>query len=248
MSSAQVICSNYKSNDRHDRESELSEEKMDATMIDSTGESKQTAKFPRWKRAARPAVEAVRTIGYLAAVWRGHYMPAQHSVKMRILKSWVPNPGELTLVESGTYLADTVLALRHTFRQVISIEIDPALHEIAKARTAGATNVELILGDCVKELPALLSKLDSRAVFWLDGHWSGGVTGRGVIDDPILVSLNQIAGHSRKDHILFIDDARTFQGGNGAPDLVEVLLAIRAINPDYRIVVHSDIVVATPER
>lgn len=207
---------------------------------------KQRAVFPRWKRTAKPLVEAARTVGFLAAVWKGRYRPATHAVKMRILRSWVPDAAAMTFVETGTFVGDTVLALRHSFKRVISIEIDPALHQIAKSRVSGVPNVEMVLGDCVVELPKILSQLDGRAAFWLDGHWSGGVTGRGALDDPILVSLNQIGSHPNKNHVLFIDDARAFQGGNTAPDLVEVLLAIRAINPNYKILVQNDIIIAVP--
>ena len=150
----------------------------------------------------------------------------------------------MTLIETGTFRGDTVLALRHIFKRVISIEIDPALYEVAKSRFAGARNIDLVFGDCVVELPKILSSLDGRAAFWLDGHWSGGVTGRGDEDDPVLLSLNQIGSHPNKNHVLFIDDARTFEGGSSAPDLIEVLSAIRAINADYIIRVHNDIIVA----
>jgi hypothetical protein len=135
-------------------------------------------------------------------------------MKMRILKSWIPEPTRFTFIETRTYLGDTVLALCSTFDRVISIEIDPALHEIARSRVAGRHNVDLVLGGCTHELPKILSKLD--------GHWSGGATGRGVINDPILVSLSQIRTHGNAGHILFIDDARTFQGGESAPDLCDV--------------------------
>ena len=205
---------------------------------------KSGARFPRWKRAAKRFVEIARTVGFLAAMWKGRYRPAPHAVKMRILKSWLPDVAGMTLIETGTFRGDTVLALRHIFKRVISIEIDPALYEVAKSRFAGARNIDLVFGDCVVELPKILSSLDGRAAFWLDGHWSGGVTGRGDEDDPVLLSLNQIGSHPNKNHVLFIDDARTFEGGSSAPDLIEVLSAIRAINADYIIRVHNDIIVA----
>jgi hypothetical protein len=216
-----------------------------STAVNPEMEKKKVS-FPFWKRTAKPLVQAARTIGYLKSVWNGQYRPAPHAVKMRLLRSWVPDAAGMTLVETGTFLGDTVLALRHAFPRIISIEVDPELHAIAKSRLAGAQNVDLVLGDCVVELPKILKNLHGRAAFWLDGHWSGGVTGRGVVDDPILVSLSQIATHPNKRHILFIDDARTFQGGSSGPDLVDVLSAIREINSDYKIVIHNDIIVATP--
>ena len=218
-----------------------------STTVNHAFERKR-ATFPLWKRTAKRLVETARTFGFLAAVWKGQYRPAPHAVKMRILKSWLPDAPGMTFIETGSFRGDTVLALRHVFERVISIEIDPALHEIAKSRAAGARNIDLVLGDCVVELPKILSSLPGRAAFWLDGHWSGGVTGRGDTDDPILMSLNQIRSHPNKNHALFIDDARTFQGGSSAPDLIEVLSTIRAINADYIIRVQNDIIVAVPSK
>lgn len=221
---------------------------MTRTTTDNLLFAQQRATFPRWKRTAKSLAELARTIGFLFGVWKGQYRPAPHAVKMRILRSWLPDAAGMTFIETGTYRGDTALALRHVFKRVISIEIDPALHELAKSRITEARNIDLVLGDCVVELPKILSNLTGRAAFWLDGHWSGGVTGRGAEDDPILVSLNQIGSHRNKNHVLFIDDARTFQSGSSVPDLVEVLTAIRAINADYSIRVHNDIIVAVPSK
>ena len=184
-------------------------------MIDYKVKCCNKAMFPRWKRIAKPLIEAVRTIGFMADVWSGRYRPATHSVKTRTIRSWLSNRAVKTFIETGTFMGDTVLSLRHFFPRVISIEVDPTLYKLAKSRTAKYSNIEILLGDCVEELPRILKKIEGEAVFWLDGHWSGGVTGRGVIDDPIMTSLKQIASHGNKNHILFIDDARTFQGRGG---------------------------------
>jgi hypothetical protein len=94
-------------------------------------------------------------------------------------------------------------------------------------------------------MPAILAGLQEPAVFWLDGHYSGGETGKGVVDDPILISLNQIVAHPIKEHVIFIDDARTFDGREGRPDISDVFNCIKKINEKYVIRIQSDIIVAT---
>ena len=148
-------------------------------------------------------------------------------------------------VETGTFLGDTVAALKKSCKKIVSIEIDPALYQICLKRFENDPNVELLLGDCIERLPRVLEMLGESAVFWLDGHWSGGATGLGQVDDPIMISLSQIAGHTIKTHTIMIDDARCFDGSNHRPDLSEVLGTLQNINRSYRILVHHDIIVAT---
>jgi hypothetical protein len=45
-----------------------------------------------------------------------------------------------------------------------------------------------------------------------------------------------------------IDDASSFDGRQSRPDLMQVMLAIRAINSEYRIKIQGDIIVATVDR
>ena len=45
-----------------------------------------------------------------------------------------------------------------------------------------------------------------------------------------------------------IDDAASFDGRNSRPDLVQILSAIRAINPEYRIHIKGGIIVASTDR
>ena len=99
-------------------------------------------------------------------------------------------------------------AIKDRYASVISIEIDPTLYKDACARFANDKNVRIAHGDCAREMPLILSALQEPAVFWLDGHYSGGGTGKGEVEDPILISLNQIAGHPVHGHVIFIDDAR----------------------------------------
>lgn len=181
---------------------------------------------------------------YLDAIRRGGYALPPQSIKLAVINN-IPGPRPRVFVETGTYHGETVAAVRHLYASVISIEVDEALYRKACARFAGDGNVRIVHGDCASEMPAILAGLQEPAVFWLDGHYSGGETGKGVVDDPILISLNQIAAHPIKDHVIFIDDARTFDGREGRPDISDVFNCIKKINEKYVIRIQSDIIVAT---
>ncbi len=181
---------------------------------------------------------------YLEAIRQGKYALPAPSVKLAILNN-VPEPRPRVFIETGTYHGDTVAAVKHLYSSVISIEVDKTLYEKACKRFEADRNVRIVLGDCARELPGILGQLHEPAVFWLDGHYSAGETGRGELDDPILVSLKQLAAHPIKDHVLFVDDARTFDGREGRPDMADVLKLIKTINDRYIVRVQSDIIVAT---
>lgn len=182
---------------------------------------------------------------YCAAILRGEYSLPPQSVKLAVLRHNLPNPHPRVFVETGTYYGDTVEALKDMYASVISIEVDETLYKNACARFADDKNVRIVHGDCAREMPAILATLQESAVFWLDGHYSGGETGMGEVEDPILVSLNQISAHSVREHVLFIDDARTFDGREGRPDISDIFSAIKKIDRRYIIRVQSDIIVAT---
>ncbi len=91
------------------------------------------------------------------------------------------------------------------------------LHQRARARLKRYSNVKLIQGDSAALLPDLLAGLSEPAGFWLDAHFSGGETARGDVDTPVVSELRAILGHPMRRHVILIDDARLFTGGDGYP-------------------------------
>lgn len=183
--------------------------------------------IPRWIRAGCPS-------------------PAPHLVKMAIVKSYITGSGAKLFVETGTFTGATLDVIARIPGVVChSIEIDPNYHERARQVLAGRDNIHLILGDSGAELAKLLERIDEPAVFWLDAHYSGGLTGRGALDTPISAELDAILAHPIKRHIVLIDDARDFQGEDGYPFLSELLAAFDQ-HGEYRAEVSADIVRITP--
>jgi hypothetical protein len=61
-------------------------------------------------------------------------------------------------------------------------------------------------------MPEIVGQLHCPSLFWLDGHYSGGVTARGGLGAPVVREL--VASFaSKRRRILLFDDARLFDGG-----------------------------------
>jgi hypothetical protein len=107
---------------------------------------------------------------------REYSAPSPPFVKQRVVRrNGLPNA---TWVETGTYLGDTTSVLSRIGSMVYSIEPEPSLFANARKRFAGVRNVEIINGLSEDVLPALLPQLRDDVCFWLDGHYSAGLTSR----------------------------------------------------------------------
>lgn len=114
-----------------------------------------------------------------------------------------------TFVETGTYYGATVFAMEPFFAELHTIEIDPKLHGLTRSRYQGG-KVTFHLGDSAEVLKSLVSQITTAAVFFLDGHWSGGVTGRGPKDCPLLEEMEAIVAGLQERCVIIIDDCRLF--------------------------------------
>lgn len=127
-----------------------------------------------------------------------------------------------------------------------SIELDQHLYRQAHNRFRNWLNVKTYQGDSGEVLPRILARLHCPALFWLDGHYSGGETAKGEADTPISIELQAILESRIKGHVVLIDDARCFDGTSDYP-FIEDLLAIVRRDPNYRIEISADIIRLTPE-
>jgi hypothetical protein len=116
-------------------------------------------------------------------------------------------------VETGTYKGDTtnLLARNNT---VYSIEPSKKYYLRAKKRFRKNNNVFLFLGTSEEMLEVVLALIPqgSQINFWLDGHYSGAETFKGVFNSPILKELQIIMDNVSKFRsvCIFIDDIRCF--------------------------------------
>lgn len=141
---------------------------------------------------------------------REYAMPAPQKVKWAVLQRLGGQTD--TWVETGTYLGDTTAVLAATAKHVYSIEPGPDLVRRAMQRFASRENVTILEGLSEERLPELLPELQGPVSFWLDGHYSAGITHRGPVDTPIKQELALIEQHT--SHLgpvtVLIDDIRMF--------------------------------------
>jgi hypothetical protein len=182
---------------------------------------------------------------------RAHFKsPAPQIVKWSVLSRW---GGKGCWVETGTFLGDTTLYLSKLAKLVKSIEPSQKLAADAVSRLKPFGNVEIICDLSENVLDELVTKLISKGEndfsFWLDGHFSKGITFQGPVDTPIRTELNIIGKHFQNIELVtvFIDDVRCFNPGRDEyrtyPDL-NFLVDWATSNQLYWVIEH-DIFIAT---
>jgi hypothetical protein len=175
----------------------------------------------------------------------GAQPPPPHPVKQLAINEYKKKYAIRILVETGTYLGDMVEAQRKNFDTVFSIELSPELWRKAVERFDGYPSVKILQGDSGVVLHNIMPGMDKPALFWLDGHFSAGVTAKGDKDCPIFEELDAIFAYSQQPHVLLIDDARLFIGQGDYPTVESLTQYIRRKNPKYTIQVKDDIIRAT---
>jgi tetratricopeptide (TPR) repeat protein len=147
-------------------------------------------------------------------------------------------------IESGTYTGTTVEAAKKYFHEVHSIELSHTLYLKALDKFKQDKNVSLYQGDSAKILPRILPDIKGKIIFWLDAHYSGGITAKGGMDTPIMYELEAIKKSGLRSTIILIDDIRCFGTMANYPVLCDVYKMIKSINPLYNVEIMGDVLIA----
>jgi hypothetical protein len=141
-----------------------------------------------------------------------------HLLKQRAVLDYASASGARTFIETGTYFGLMLQACLGHFDRLISVEIEPHFYRRAQSVFRRQANVTLLHGDSAELLPEILGTIQCPCVFWLDAHYSGGMTGRSALETPIRRELETILNHSCR-HTILIDDANCFDGGHDYPEI-----------------------------
>lgn len=154
-------------------------------------------------------------------------------------------------VETGTYVGNTARWASQHFDRVFTIENSEMLWQQASTKYSGLDNIQFILGDSRHMLCEVVEKLESPAIFWLDAHWSVGITYGEGNECPLAEEL-QIVVNNSYDHFILVDDARMFLAPppkphtpDQWPDIVSVINILNSNRARF-IVVIDDVIVAVP--
>jgi hypothetical protein len=175
-------------------------------------------------------------------------VPPPHLVKQMAIAEYQQKYNISILVETGSFLGDMVEAQKRRFNQIFSIELGVDLYRNTSKRFKRNEQIKILLGDSGKVLPDILSEINEPAIFWLDGHYSAGITAKGDKDCPIYEELNAIFNSKKINHILLIDDARCFNGEGDYPTIEDLSSFINSKDKNYTVEIKNDIIryISTP--
>jgi hypothetical protein len=125
--------------------------------------------------------------------------------------------------------------------------VQPQLARLAARRFSEHAHIEIIEGDSAKKLAEIIPRIDGSALFWLDGHYSAGITGRGEEDCPIWGELASINGKLPHPYVIIVDDARCFGVNEGYPTLGELRAYVSEKLPSHRMSVENDLIRIIPD-
>lgn len=181
-----------------------------------------------------PIFQIVKTIDWYL---KGKHTDTPHLIKQNIIKNYQEKYSIEILIETGTYLGAMVNATKDNFKKIYTIELDMKLYLHTKNKFEKFKHIKIFLGDSAKILSKLLKTVKKPAIFWLDAHYSKGITAKGGKLTPILEELTAILNHKVKDHIILIDDASNFLGKNDYPTLkyLKNFLARKNTNLDFEV-------------
>lgn len=165
--------------------------------------------------------------------------------KQEVVRSYLRTYGISCFIETGTFVGDMVEAIRPLARQAYSIELQDHFYQVCRMRFLFRRNVQILKGDSGKILPTILENVRGPALFWLDGHYSGGDTAKGDLETPIMEELRAIRDHGINTHVILIDDVRHFGQGD-YPKIETLCELLKSINNAYQIEIKDDILRACP--
>jgi hypothetical protein len=116
-------------------------------------------------------------------------------------------------IETGTCIGETIEIMQPHFNNLYTIEVHEPLYLMAKENLKN-TKINFILGDSSKVFQTLLPEIKEDTIFFLDGHYSSGNTGKGEKDCPLLEELEIISTKFVHNAIIIIDDYRLFGKNN----------------------------------
>lgn len=171
---------------------------------------------------------------------------APHIRKRETILKYKKQTNAEVFIETGTYLALMMEAMQPHFDSLTSIEISEYLNQRAKSIFGHHANLNFELGDSGVKMAEVVKKFNEPILFWLDGHYSGGITGMAEIETPIVAELEAIFAHPlASQHAILIDDARLFNGERDYPKMEDIKSFIQSKKADAEICVENDILVIT---
>jgi hypothetical protein len=132
-------------------------------------------------------------------------------------------------------------AIKRDFDQIYTIEMDPELVARARARFAAYPHIQVLQGRSEQVIPELLKSIAAPSLFWLDAGYFGWAGHRMPgFENRLKGEVQAILDHPVTNHVILIDDARTFSGQDGVPSLEEFREFVQRGRPGWKVTAQHD--------
>lgn len=172
----------------------------------------------------------------------GRPIPPPHCFKAILVKQYADKLSIHNFIETGTLYGQMVYEVRNIFNKIYSIELDCKLFRDCCKKFNRFNHIHILQGDSGNLLPVLLSHISEQCLFWLDAHYSGGLTAKNEVETPIMQEINAILSHHIRNHCILIDDARMFVGQNDYPTMETLKEFILSKRPDSLFDIEDDVI------
>ncbi len=133
---------------------------------------------------------------------------ASKTLLEEVLEERPDYPKPEVFVETGTYKAQSILAMAKLFEEAHTIEIEKGLFDKAVKKCAG-TGIHLHHGDSAEIVPHLARQLKQPVIWYLDAHWFPDSQVHGEKPFPLWDELKAIVDRRMQD-IIIVDDLHAF--------------------------------------
>jgi hypothetical protein len=157
------------------------------------------------------------------------------AINKNILKNYL-NP---VFIETGSHIGMGIQsAIDAGFKKIHSIEISEKYYN--HCREKFGNKAALYLGDSGIILENIMKNIYESYTIFLDSHFSGGDTGKGNENSPLLKELDIIKKYWVKGSIIIIDDIRCSDTSYEEKyrfefSKIDILNKLCEINPDFTI-------------
>lgn len=127
-------------------------------------------------------------------------------------------------IETGTYLGLTARLLARFCNDVTTFEISESVYVFAKKWNSKLKNIKFVNESSDGEGFTAAIRQSSRPIFfWLDAHYSGGITGGNSNEQPLRREIETICGTSTgRSFLALVDDANVFDVDKSYPSISEI--------------------------
>ena len=150
-------------------------------------------------------------------------VPPPEWYKQWYIRHCIGKYGIQNFVETGTYLAETTLAILPWVELVYTFELDRHLWNRAVGLLSRFPHVIPLYGDSGDGLQRCIPFLSGKTLFWLDAHYSGpGTSGEEGVT-AINKEVEVIIELAKESHVVLVDDIRGFGKCKGYPTVDELV-------------------------